>query len=265
MTCNVVGISMLGFMILSKVGVLLYKFAFSHEFTRIVDADLVSGVLTAIIDTFGSEIKGGRVETITQADHRILVKEGIHTYGFFFLEEGEEDEREKNFAERVMDAFESEFGEKIKSNLGIFDREEFLSFDAKVREIYNTFHRINVNLLGEIIPLLQQLGNVILLEPPFYFQVFQAVQNPRYHEYLTKLSAIIRQPFRTRLYSIRDKKRSLTLDSITFTFQENLFVHAENVEGYVVVLLADSKDDIDYKIYEKVIDKIRKKIIKISR
>lgn len=265
MTCNVVGIYMLGFMILSKVGVLLYKFAFSTEFSEIVDADLVSGVLTAIIDTFGSEIKGGRVETITQADHRILVKEGEHTYGFFFLEEGEEDEQEKRFAERVMSAFENEFGEKIKSNMGIFDREEFQVFDAKVREIYNTFHRINVNLLNEIIPLLQQLGNVILLEPPFYFQVFQAVQNPRYHEYLTKLSALIRYPFRTRLHSIKSQKNALTLNSVTFSFSEDLFVHAENVEGYVVVLLADSKEDIDFKIYEKTIDKIRKKIIKLSR
>ncbi len=255
---------MLGFMILSKVGMLLYKFAFSNEFTEIVDADLVSGVLTAIIDTFGSEIKGGRVETITQADHRILVKEGSHTYGFFFLEEGQEDEQEKRFAERVMEVFEAEFGEKIQSNLGIFDREEFLTFDAKVREIYNTFYRINVNLLNEIIPLLQQLRNVILLEPPFYFQVFQTVQNPRYHEYLTKLSMIIRQPFRSRVHSIKDKKNALTLDSITFQYREKLFVRAENVEGYVVVVLADSKEDIDYKIHEKTLEKIRKKVKKHS-
>ncbi len=255
---------MLGFMILSKVGVLLYKFAFSTEFTEIVDADLVSGVLTAIIGTFGSEIKGGRVQTITQADHRILVTEGQHTYGFFFLEEGEEDEQEKKFAERVMEAFEQDYGEKIKSNLGIFDREEFMNFDAKVREIYNAFHRINVNLLNEILPLLQQLKNVILLEPPFYFQIFQAVQNPRYHQFLTRLSVMIRHPFRTRLHSIRDRKDVLTLNTITFTFQEGLFVQAENIEGYVIVLLADSEDEIDIKTYEKTIEKIRKKIRKYS-
>ncbi len=245
---------MIGFIIVAKNGLLLYKHAFFPEFREVVD-DLLSGLMTAVV-SMSSELKAGAVSYVKLEDQEVLVSEGNRIYGFFFTTE--RDDNLPRFARNILTDFEREFSKEL-NNMEAVDTTVFKRFHEIADLNYDNLFHIDIEKLQEIIPHLQEFENVILLERPFYHQVYTALQDPNAYDFLKDVLMTTKTLLKTPITGKSNKiKGQRYFTRIYIEMSKDHDIYIEDLNKYILILMLSKEPFLDISIIKEKIQEIRK-------
>ncbi len=245
---------MIGFIIVAKNGLLLYKHSFFPEFRDLVD-DLLSGLMTAVV-SMSSELKAGAVSYVKLEDQEVLVSEGERTYGFFFTTE--RDDNLPRFARSIITDFEREFTKEL-DNMEAVESTKFERFQEIADLNYDSLFHIDIEKLQEIIPHLQEFDNVILLERPFYHQVYTALKDPNAYDFLKDVlsttKAILKSPITGKINKLKGQR---FFRHVYIEMSKDHDIYIEDLNKYILILLLSKQQSHDIFDIQQKVQNIRK-------
>ncbi|NHJ41368.1 MAG: hypothetical protein FK731_15150 [Asgard group archaeon] len=235
-------------MILTKEGLLLldYKFRATEGISMETDADLLSGMLSAILSV-AKETTGGLVQTITQDNYNVLISEGERVYALLFIDE--ESRELENIAKLIVNRFETKYREELEEIIS--DVSIFKEFLEELEEIYAQLFRVDAELLTKLIPEVTPIRNVSIFEKPMNHQVYTGPRGPFVSEY--------EQQFQELAVKIIDAQTNFTEKTLQFNHRtvieyRDRVVVFEDLGSHVLMIIGENADDIISKV-----KKIRRK------
>ncbi|MHA1974193.1 MAG: hypothetical protein ACTSW1_14435 [Candidatus Hodarchaeales archaeon] len=225
---------MIGVNITLKDGILIFSHFFVPGFSD-VDEDLRAGLMTAVLNAVKETDKnlssGPGIKTIDQGKYFVHIAEGKYTYGLFFSHEN--DLKEHDFANAVIDDFETKFHDKLDSKFTEFDDSDFESFTKELTKRYNQLISIDVVGLSKVIELMEGslFDDYIILEKPHLHQVFTTISIPEIYPHASFLALMCKTMLEA---GIKIKKE---ISHLSFNLGDSFFVFVERLGKYVIILI----------------------------
>lgn len=225
---------MIGVNITSKNGLLIFSHFFVPGFSQ-VDEDLRAGLMSAVLNAVKETQTDVGLKTIDQGKYFVHIFEGDYTYGLFFSHE--HDLKEKNFANTIMRRFETTFKTELDDELS-FDNATFDTFKDFLITEYNELISIDVVGLSKIIDVMENsvFSDYILLEKPFFHQVFTTISIPEIHPHANTLAHMCKTIIESSIMIGQE------IETIQFTLGRDYMVFAERFRKYIVIIIILKKN-----------------------
>ncbi len=225
---------MIGVNITSKNGLLLFSHFFVPGFSD-VDEDLRAGLMSAVLNAVKETQKDVGLKTIDQGKYFVHIFEGDHTYGLFFSHE--HDLKEINFANTTMRRFETTFKTELEQELS-FDDAQFDNFKEFLLTKYNELISIDVVGLSKIIDVMENsvFNDYILLEKPFFHQVFTTISIPEVHPHANTVAHMCKTLIESSIMIGQE------IEQLQFSLGQDYMVFAERFRKYVAIIIILKKN-----------------------
>jgi hypothetical protein len=214
---------------------MLFSHFFVPGFTD-VDEDLRAGLMTAVLNAVKETQDGTELRTIDQGRYFVHIVEGEYTYGLYFSFEN--DLKEHEFAETTLSKFENDFQNRLVDDLP-FEPVTFFDFHDYLKEKYSQLISIDVVGLSKIIELMENAiySDYIILEKPWYHQVFTTISIPEIHPVANTLGIMCRNLLETGL------KMDMEISRIRFQLGTAHFVLVSSLKDkFYLILVVPEKE-----------------------
>ncbi|MFX0208032.1 MAG: hypothetical protein ACFFDT_18745, partial [Candidatus Hodarchaeota archaeon] len=186
---------MFGINIITKTGILVFSHSFSGDFLSEIDTDvdIQAGLITAVLNAL-KETRGESVTAIRYREYRLLLYEGVLTYGILFGFEGHNPELQ-DFLRNIVLKFEIMFTYELYKKT-IINRADFESFREIVRNQYVDMIAIDVASLDRLITIMRESSisnNYIIYETKLLLPVFTKIVIPKINSHLPQVTRIYRE------------------------------------------------------------------------
>lgn len=182
---------MLGVIIITKTGLLVFSHAFVGSYLTDIDLDLQAGLMTAILNAF-KETQREPIRAIQHQDYRMLLYEGVLTNGILYTTV--DDPKLHSFLRNIVLKFELMYTAEIHTYKG-FRRADFEAFRDIVKSEYSSIIEIDVIALAEILEIMQNssISNFVIYETRFFHPIFTSLINPTVNLHIERITQIFRE------------------------------------------------------------------------
>lgn len=214
---------------------MLFSHFFVPGFTD-VDEDLRAGLMTAVLNAVKETQDGTELKTIDQGRYFVHIAEGEFTYGLFFSFEN--DLKEHEFAEATLSRFETDFHNRLATDLS-FELSDFNGFHDYLKEEYSQLISIDVVGLSKIIGLMEDAiySDYIILERPYMHQVMTTISIPEINPIASNLGLMCKNLLETGIKIGKEVSR------IRFFLGKDHYVLVDSLEDkFFLILVVPEKE-----------------------
>ncbi|MHA1228888.1 MAG: hypothetical protein ACTSPV_19360, partial [Candidatus Hodarchaeales archaeon] len=180
--------------IVNKNGLLV----FSHSFNGDIDEgenkdhDMHASLITAVLNAL-KETQGETITAIHQVGYKLLLYEGILTYGILVVT-GEDEPKLHEFLRKIVLKFELMYTYELHSE-SIVNRVIFKNFHEIVASMYNEMVGFDFETLNNVLELLKfsNISNFIIFETNFFLPILTSIIDPSIDFPLNNIIRIFRE------------------------------------------------------------------------
>ncbi len=244
---------MFGINIITKTGILVFSHSFSGDFLSEIDTDIdiQAGLISAVLNAL-KETRGESVTVIRYREYRLLLYEGVLTYGILFGFEGHNPELQ-DFLRSIVLKFELMFTYELYKKT-VVNRTDFESFRDTVKNQYTAMIAIDVSSLDRLINIMREssIENYIIYETKLLLPVFTKIVIPKINSHLPQVTRIYRE-----ILNLENKiNQEHTTSIINF---KGIQLNAIKIPTHCVVLFYTPKQ-MERNVFKKEINQIQRKI-----
>jgi len=171
---------------------------FSHSFNGDIDEgenkdhDMHASLITAVLNAL-KETQGETITAIHQVGYKLLLYEGILTYGILVVT-GEDEPKLHEFLRKIVLKFELMYTYELHSE-SIVNRVIFKNFHEIVASMYNEMVGFDFETLNNVLELLKfsNISNFIIFETNFFLPILTSIIDPSIDFPLNNIIRIFRE------------------------------------------------------------------------
>ncbi|WP_455142715.1 hypothetical protein [Candidatus Hodarchaeum mangrovi] len=240
--------------IITKAGILV----FSHSFINPLrleensDQDMQASLITAVLNTL-KETQGETITAIHQVGYKLLLYEGILTFGILTIS-GEDESKLHNFLRSIVLKFELMFTYELHIE-SVINRTTFESFRKIIKNMYEDMIGVEFNTLHKLLEILKysNISNLVVFETNFFHPILTSIVDHSIDFPLDKIIRIFRE---IDNLSLSEKK-----DNVTCSFDlQSIIIHGLKIRQHWIACFS-SPNHVSKFIIHNEIEEIKNSLL----
>lgn len=240
--------------IITKAGILV----FSHSFVNPLrleennDQDMQASLITAVLNTL-KETQGETITAIHQVGYKLLLYEGILTFGILTIS-GEDESKLHNFLRSIVLKFELMFTYELHIE-SVINRTTFESFRKIIKNMYEDMIGVEFDTLHKLLEILKysNISNLVVFETNFFHPILTSIVDYSIDFPLDKIIRIFRE---IDNLSLSEKK-----DNVTCSFDlQSIIIHGLKIRQHWIACFS-SPNHVSKFIIHNEIEEIKNSLL----
>ena len=240
--------------IITKPGILV----FSHSFVDTLgieeknDQDMHASLITAVLNTL-KETQGETITAIHQVGYKLLLYEGILTFGILTIS-GEDEPKLHDFLRKIVLKFELMYTFELHLE-SVINRNNFEPFRMIIKNMYEDIIGVEFDTLSRLLDILKysNISNFVVFETNFFHPILTSIVDHSIDFPLDKIIRIFRE--------IDDLSSSQKKDNVTCSFDlESCQIHGLKIRNHWIACFS-SPNHVSKFILHNEIEEIRNSLL----
>ena len=240
--------------IITKPGILVFSYSFvdSLGIEEKSDQDMHASLITAVLNTL-KETQGETITAIHQVGYKLLLYEGILTFGILTIS-GEDEPKLHNFLRSIVLKFELMYTYELHLE-SVINRSTFEPFRTIIKNMYEDMIGVEFDTLNKLLDILKysNISNFVVFETNFFHPILTSIVDHSIDFPLDKIIRILRE--------IDDLSFSEKKDNVTCSFDlQSIIIHGMKIRQHWIACFS-SPSHVNKFILHNEIEEIKNTLL----